>query len=200
MSGCGLVRLQASVDTGHRGRNDAEVIRNSFVEGLVASGPAPEHRDALMLYGQFVGDWVTETTEFLADGSRRMSCWDARFQWVLEGRAIQDIWITPPRSEGPEAWTAAGNRYSTTLRIYDPKIDAWHIIWINPPNAVIIRQLGRKVGNEIVQLGDVEASGAVARWVFRDIAPDSFRWCNERSSDNGHTWQLVQEMRARRVC
>lgn len=175
------------------------MTRNSFAEGLIASGPAPEHRDALMLYGQFVGDWTTETTEFLPDGAKRMSQWDARFQWVLEGRAIQDIWITPPRSEGSVAWHEEGNRYSTTLRVYDPKIDAWNIIWINPPNALIIRQLARKVGDEIVQLADLDPSGAVSRWVFRDITRDSFRWCNERSSSNGHEWKLVQEMQARRV-
>src|SRR6185312_4057831 len=105
----------------------------SFIEGLLSPGPAIEHRDALMLYGQFVGDWRTETTEWQADGSAMESCWDVRFQWVLEGRAIQDLWITPPRTKQPVPWSAAGNRYSTTLRIYDPRIDAWHIIWINPP-------------------------------------------------------------------
>jgi hypothetical protein len=173
--------------------------QGSFVTGLIASGPAIEHRDALMLYGQFVGDWVTETTEWLFDGSSRTSQWDVRFQWVLEGRAIQDLWITPPRSEKPIGWTAEGNRYSTTLRIYDPAIDAWHIVWINPPSATVIRQLGRRVGDEIVQIGPVDAAGAMSRWVYRDVMPTTFRWCNERSADNGMSWQLIQEMRATRI-
>ena len=151
-----------------------------------------------MLYGQFVGDWITETTEWLPDGSIRSSQWDVRFQWVLEGRAIQDLWITPPRSGKAVAWAAEGNRYSTTLRIYDPAIDAWHIIWANPPGATVLRQLARRVGDEIVQIGEMDAKGTMSRWVYRDITPGSFRWCNERSSDNGISWQLVQEMRALR--
>jgi hypothetical protein len=123
----------------------------------MAPGPAVEHRDALMLYGQFVGEWATETTEFGIDGSTHTSRWDVRFDWVLEGRAIQDLWITPPRQEAEVAWHDPGNRYSTTLRVYDPRIDAWHIVWINPPSATIVRQLGRKVGDEIVQLADIDA-------------------------------------------
>ena len=170
----------------------------SFVAGLIATGPAPEHREALMTYGQFVGDWSTETTDWLPDGRTQTSEWDVRFEWVLEGRVIQDLWITPRRDERPVAWLAPGNRYSTTLRVYDPTIDAWHIIWINPPSGTVVRQIGRTVGNEIVQLGMVDAGGTLSRWVYRDIGPASFRWCNEKSLDNGISWKLTQEMLAKR--
>lgn len=169
-----------------------------FAAGLLADGPAVEHRQALMLYGQFVGDWTTETTEWPEDGTARTSQWNVRFQWVLEGRAIQDLWITPPRTGNAVAWGAEGNRYSTTLRLYDPAIDAWHILWANPPTATIIRQIARRVGNEIVQFGPVDATGMITRWAYRDITPSSFRWCNEQSRDHGITWRLAQEMRARR--
>jgi hypothetical protein len=175
------------------------MIAGSFSDGLVSSGPAEEHREALMLYGQFVGDWETETTEWLSDGSTTCSRWDVRFQWVLEGRAVQDLWITPPRTGAGIAWTAPGNRYSTTLRIYDPKIDAWHIIWANPPTATVVRQLGRRVGEEIIQIGGLDQDGMLSRWVYRDITQSRFRWCNERSADNGATWRLLQEMHAVRL-
>lgn len=173
--------------------------QSGFIAGLIASGPAEEHRDALMLYGQFVGDWVTDTTEWLPDGSTRTGRWDVRFQWVLEGRAIQDLWITPQRGGTRVAWASPGNRYSTTLRIYDPAIDAWHIIWANPPSATVIRQIGRRIGSEIVQIGQLDDKGILARWVYRDITPTSFRWCNERSEDNGASWQMTQQMLATRV-
>lgn len=171
----------------------------SFLEGLAANGPAAEYADQLMLYGQFVGDWLGEMTEFAPDGTITKSRWDIRFDWVLEGRAIQDLWITPVREGRKVGWSESGNRYSTTLRVYDPKIDAWHIIWINPPGGYITRQLARKVGDEIIQVGDVDASGSLIRWVYRDITRESFRWCNERSVDQGKNWQLVQEMRAKRL-
>ncbi len=173
-------------------------MKCSFAEGLVANGPAKEYEEKLMLYGQFIGDWVADTIEYPEDGSKRYSQWDIRFEWVLEGRAIQDLWITPIRGNDPVSWTEPGNRYSTTIRVYDPKIDAWHIVWINPPSGTIVQQIGRRVGNEIIQLGGIDSSGSQSRWVYRDITPDSFRWCNEKSVDNGNSWKLVQEMRARR--
>lgn len=175
------------------------MAHSGFGNGLIASGPAPEYREALMLYGQFVGDWTTETVAYLPNGSNETSQWDVRFQWVLEGRAIQDLWIMPPRSKGSVSWHEPGNRYSTTLRVYDPKIDAWHIVWVNPPSGAIVTQVGRRVGDEFVQLGNVEPDGEVSRWVYRDISRNSFRWCNERSPDQGATWRLVQEMHARRL-
>ncbi len=168
----------------------------TFAEGLVADGPAPEYAEQLALYGQFVGDWSTQTTAYNADGGVENSIWDVRFAWVLEGRAIQDLWITPPRYMARPGWREAGNRYSTTLRMYDPSIDAWHIIWLNPPSGAILRQIGRKVGDEIIQMGEPEGNGELSRWVYRDIRQDSFHWCSERSRDHGVTWRLVQEMRA----
>lgn len=169
---------------------------HSFLQKLTASAPATEYADQLMLYGQFVGDWLAEATEYAQDGTCIHSRWFICFDWVLEGRAIQDLWITPIRNGGEVGWSEAGNRYSTTLRIYDPKIDAWHIIWTNPPSGYVTRQLARKVGDEIIQFADTNATGLLTRWVYRDITPDSFRWCNERSVDQGVTWKQVQEIRA----
>jgi hypothetical protein len=171
----------------------------SFLKGLTSNGPAVEYANQLMLYGQFVGDWLAETTEYAADGSVTQSRWDIRFDWVLEGRAIQDLWITPVRNGKEVGWSEQGNRYSTTLRIYDPKIDAWHIIWTNPPSGYVTHQLARKVGDEIVQIADIDASGSLTRWVYRNITSDTFQWCNERSIDQGKSWRLTQEMRASRI-
>ena len=171
----------------------------TFAPGLVADGPAEEYAKQMELYGQFVGDWTTETRAFNADGTVETSQWDVRFAWVLEGRAIQDLWITPSRNVRAPGWHEPGNRYSTTLRMYDPKLDAWHILWVDPPSGAILRQLGRRVGDEIVQMTVPADNGELTRWVYRDITRDTFRWSNERSMDQGASWQLVQEMRARRV-
>ena len=148
---------------------------STFAQGLIASGPAREYAQQLMLYGQFIGDWRTRTTAYLADGSQEHTEWDVRFSWVLEGRAVQDLWITPPARDGRgTAWHDSGNRYSTTLRIYDPSLDAWHIVWINPPSGTILRQLGRKVGHEIVQDGDSDCEGRMTRWDIGTSSPKPF--------------------------
>lgn len=171
-------------------------MNRSFSDGLIANAAAEEYGDKLMLYGQFVGDWVADTIEYGQDGYQKHSQWDIRFEWILEGRAIQDLWITPVRAGNPVGWNVPGNRYSTTMRIYDPKIDAWHIIWINPPSGTIVQQISRQVGDEIVQLGPVDAFGHLSRWIYRDITSNSFRWCSEKSIDHGQSWTLIQEMRA----
>lgn len=173
-------------------------FKKTFAEGLIANGPAPEYADKLMLYGQFVGDWTADTIEYPDDGTQKKSKWDIRFEWILEGRGIQDLWITPIREDIPIGWHEPGNRYSTTIRTYDPKIDAWQILWLNPPSGTIAKQIGRQVGNEIIQLSDIDQLGYQYRWVYRDITPNSFRWCSEKTKDHGATWKLVQEMRAKR--
>src|SRR5262245_11092448 len=73
----------------------------SFCQALCASGPKA-YPDKLMLYGQFVGDWEADANWFLPDGTARQHKWEIHFDWVLEGRAIQDVWITPPR-HGPDS-------------------------------------------------------------------------------------------------
>jgi len=173
-------------------------MKYSFAEGLVSNGPAKEYKDKLMLYGQFIGDWTADTIEYEENGNKKYSKWDIRFEWVLEGRAIQDLWITPIRENNGVDWDESGNRYSTTIRIYNPKIDAWHIVWVNPPSGTIVQQIGRQVGNEIIQLGEVDNFGYQSRWIYRDITPESFRWCNEKTFDHGNSWKLVQEMRVKR--
>jgi hypothetical protein len=88
--------------------------------------------------------------------------------------------------------------HGTTLRVYDPGIDAWHILWSDPLRQYYTRQIGRARGKDIVQDGTDDA-GAAVRWSFTEITPDSFRWLGERSLDGGATWQLQAEFRARRV-
>lgn len=86
-------------------------------------------REKLMLFGQFVGRWEAEAQAFLPDATVRKHYWQIRFDWALEDRAIQDLGITPPRG-GPnvgksERWGPFDNQYGTTIRVYDPKTDAW---------------------------------------------------------------------------
>src|SRR5215831_11549869 len=107
-------------------------------------------------------------------------------RWEMDGRAIQDVWILP------------GFFYGTTLRVYDPGIDAWHILWSDPLKQRYRRQIGRAHGDDIVQEGN-DDTGAAVRWSFTEITPTSFRWRGERSPDGGANWQLQAEYFARRV-
>ena len=176
-------------------------MSSSFIKALVSPEPAADRADKLQLYGQFVGSWDAEATARLPDGARRRHYWQIHFAWVLEGRAIQDVWITPPRS-GPntgasEPWGPYDRQYGTSLRVYDPKTDAWRITWIDPCANFRGDLTVRVADGEIVQEGS-GSDGLTLRWIFSDIKHDSFRWRAELSQDGGTTWHRALELLARR--
>ncbi len=119
---------------------------------------------------------------------RRKGEW--HFGWALEGRAIQDVWIVPPRGELRRGDAAANvNSCGTTLRVYDPRIDAWQMQWSDPVTQNFLQMIGRAQGDDIVQLG-TRPDGKLMRWSFSEITPDSFHWRGEISADEGATWRL----------
>jgi catechol 2,3-dioxygenase-like lactoylglutathione lyase family enzyme len=146
-----------------------------FTEALRSAGPAADRSDKMALYGWLIGDWTMDATVYGDDGSAHAAKGTIHFGWVLQGRAIQDVWNLP------------GFFHGTTLRSYDPNLDAWHILWSDPLKQYFTRQIGRARGNDIVQEGRNDA-GEATRWSFTDITANSFCWIGERSLDNGATW------------
>jgi hypothetical protein len=158
----------------------------SFRNALHTDHPAQDRADKMSLYGWLIGDWAMDAIIHRDDGARHADRGEIHFGWVLEGRAIQDVWILP------------GIFHGTTLRVYDPSLDAWHILWIDPLRQFYVRQIGRARGKDIVQEGSDDAGGRT-RWSFTEIAPHSFRWLGERSADGGATWHLQADFHARKV-
>jgi hypothetical protein len=169
----------------------------SFHDALHAHQPAADRADKMGLYGWLVGRWALDAIYHQNDGVTRRTTGEVHAGWVLEGRAIQDVWIVPARDAERPNPPEPTNFYGTTLRVYDPKRDAWHILWSDPLNQIYRRQIGRARGNDIVQEGTDE-TGAPVRWSFTEITPDSFHWLGERSADGGATFRLVAEFLARR--
>jgi hypothetical protein len=175
--------------------------RKSFLDVLCADGPASDRAEKIALYGQFIGSWNTDIVSHEQNGAAHRGNGEIHFGWVLEGRAIQDVWMIPRRAErrpGIPAMPVAGNWYGTTLRVYDPAIDAWHILWTDPANQIYTQQIGRRRGNDIVQEGRLP-NGAILRWSFTEITPNTFHWLGEHSADDGASWWLQVEVMARRA-
>lgn len=174
---------------------------SQVVAALHADAPAADRAEKLQLYGRLIGDWEADVIAHSPDGTRHEGQGEIHFGWILEGRAIQDVWMIPRskdrRPDGP-AMPIAGNWYGTTIRAYDPAIDAWRIFWIDPATNAFYQQIGRQHGPDIVQVGTTEG-GAHSRWSFTEITPRTFHWLGEVSADGGASWRLVVEVLARRT-
>ena len=86
----------------------------AFTHALVAPEAIPKYAEKLKLYGQLVGSWEAEAQAFLPDGATRRHYWQISFDWVLEGRAIQDVWITPPVTGRTPVNRSAGGHSTTS--------------------------------------------------------------------------------------
>jgi len=163
--------------------------RDWTIEGLPAHGPAPDLRDELRQFGQFVGDW--DIVERRSPMNRLRAPGEVHFNWILEGRAVQDVWgSVDPRTHRLVPW-------GTTVRYYDPHLGAWRSTWIAPRQKAVRRFIGRPVGRTIV-LQEEDRGVRTERWVFSDIRPNSFRWNALKRARAGGPWRVVEEMHIRR--
>lgn len=170
---------------------------SAMLARLAAPGPHPEHADALMLFGRLVGSWDVDARFFDRAGSvTRETTAEWHFGWVLEGRGIQDVLISPRLDERNRPGAPAGE-YGTTVRLYDPRIDAWHVTWNAPVFGANVRLTAREVDGEAVLEGR-GPNGNAYRWVFSDVTETTFLWRGYESDDEGRSWWLDEEMRATR--
>jgi len=162
----------------------------TILQALHASGRAPEIPPEADVYGWLVGSWELDVVHYLQDVRTRGIKGEAHFGWVLEGRAVQDVWIM--KAEG------VVNTYGTTLRVWDASIGAWRVRWINPITGWHDELIGRRAGDDLVQIG-THVDGTPIRWRFIEITTDSFRWLGEALNPDGETWKLEAEFHGRRM-
>jgi hypothetical protein len=178
----------------------AGLLDSTFAHVLHADGPDPERAVKLALFAWLIGDWVIEVTTLPEDGSIHQRRGEIHAGWVLQGRAIQDVWMIPQlddRRPGIGQMPGAGNWYGTTLRIYDPALDAWRILWNDPATNFFSEQIARGRGGDIVQEG-TDPRGGSMRWTFTEVTKKSFHWTAERAID-GPDWRCEAEIEARRA-
>jgi hypothetical protein len=107
--------------------------------------------------------------------------------WVLDGRAIQDVWIVYPSGARKD------REVYTDLRYYDPKTGLWSASFIDVEHASVARFTGGAVSDDRIVLDTRDFDGKDTRWSINDIRPESFVWREEESHDGGKTWHLLAE-------
>ena len=163
----------------------------------IAPGRSPEIPEDADVYGWLIGSWDLDVRHYFVDVAARGIKGEVHFAWVLEGRAVQDVWIMPRRSDRSGVPDKSCNTYGTTLRVWDPAIQAWRVTWINPVSGARNDLIGRWSGKDVVQIGALP-DGTPLRWNFTEITADSFRWTGESLNPDGTTWKLQGEFRATR--
>jgi hypothetical protein len=151
----------------------------------------------MQLFGQFVGAWNCKWTGYSPDGQLQTVVGEIHFAWVLEGRAVQDLWIFPSREERRRSGLPAGE-YGTTLRFYDETIQAWRVVWSGPVGHNVRAMVAHQEGEDIVVEG-TNQQGHPLRWIFSAITDHSFHWRNTVSEDGGQSWRIQEEFDAERV-
>jgi hypothetical protein len=165
---------------------------------LAAPGRSADVPAAEDVYGWLCGSWELTVVRYRGiDVTSRGLRGEVHAGWVLEGRAVQDVWIMPRRAERSADDDRTMNMFGTTLRSWDPAIQAWRIAWTNPVSGHREEQVGRRSGDRIVQLG-ARADGTQTRWSFTEITADSFHWLGEALPPGEDTWRLEGEFLARR--
>ena len=165
--------------------------RQQMVAVLAAPGPHASLGDQARVWDRFVGTWDCDFGFHLPDGTVRHTPGELEFGWVLDGRAIQDLWITYPKAGESE------RGIGTSLRFFDDKARTWRVIFVSPQHNAVLSVEGGLEGDRIVLRGE-DADGSRLRWSFNEIKDDSFVWHGEKSLDQGKTWTLEEEHHMRR--
>jgi hypothetical protein len=168
-------------------------IQRGFADALVSAQRAPELADVDDIFGFLVGSWNLDAVLFDPEGQTRRSRGELHASWVLEGRAMQDLFIFPRRADRVSGIPARGDRYATTIRTYDRTRQAWRVTFINPAAPETGAQLiARRKGECIVMEGEL-SDGTPIRWRYVTIEATSFHYTAERLRDHD-TWQLYLEL------
>jgi len=174
-------------------------MNSHFIESLISNDGHPRHQEKLKPYQRFVGSWIFDWVGHNEDGSTWTVPGEWHFSWILEGRAIQDIWICPKRHLRSFGKYPDGE-YGTVIRYYDFKEDCIKVIWIGPIlsnlNVFKVSHTEDRIIQDEIMITDKEK---ISRWEYKNIKEDSFKWESYVSNDERKTWKMDQEVYAKRM-
>lgn len=172
--------------------------RLDFFSALAAPDRSPDIPESADVYGWLCGSWHLDVLRYRGvDVAARGLKGEVHAARVLEGRAVQDVWIMPRREDREADPVRTMNMYGTTLRSWDASIQAWRIAWTNPVTGHREEQVGRRNGADILQEG-TRADGTKTRWTFTEITADAFHWRGEALYPDQPAWTLEAEFLATR--
>ena len=174
------------------------MANSNLCEALTARGPALSLGDKAAEFNRLIGSWNVEVFDVETDGAKRVSEGEWHLNWVLEGLALQDVLIVPRRPDRRHDMPAKGNRYVTTLRLFDRAAALWRAISVDPLNGIYTTMVMRSDSSEIAEEGR-DSNGNLCRRILSALTDRSFRARKEISQDAGASWQIVTQILAQRA-
>ncbi len=175
----------------HGPTKGTQSAREAMIKVLASASPNPSLGEEAQTFDRLVGTWDADFSFHRKDGTIYHKKGELHFGWVMDGHAIQDLWIGYPAGEQKE------RSIGTTFRFFDTKLKRWRIVFINPLANYVVMTEGGREGDRIVLRG-TDVDGLPIRWTFSEITPQSFHWQGEKSFDGGKTWQLEEDHHMRR--
>jgi hypothetical protein len=86
-------------------------LDSGFHAALSAPARATDIDAADDLYGWLIGSWDMDVVHYRVDLGSARRRGEIHFGWVLEGRAVQDVWIMPPLAGQRDAPTPGDAMY-----------------------------------------------------------------------------------------
>lgn len=141
----------------------------------------PEGRD---IFGRFIGGWHLNLVIYKFDGSNKKHQGEWHFFRILQGRAIQDIWIIPDlNSSGKHDFY----EYGTTVRKFNPKTENWSAVWVGPVQDQLF-EFDIEDSEETIVLTEKGNLKLEMKWTFFDITANSFQWKSEVKVKGSGSW------------
>jgi hypothetical protein len=135
------------------------------------------------LFDQLVGTWDVRYEIVDKDQNVRRNRGQVQFSWILDGNALQEIWLSDSESKHLQP-------FGTTIDFYDRKRQRWTAVWIYPEQGVTSIMTGGEVNGSLVLTGRNE-SRALERWSTSVAQPNSIAVRAEVSDDEGKTWRPI---------
>jgi len=167
--------------------------RFAMITELRAAGPSASLGDHADLLGRLIGTWDVQYMDISKSGKAIYRTGQLLVGWVMDGRAIEDLWIVDPSDSSKDREVYADVRY------FDPKSGTWPAVFIDPQIASIATFTGGAAGDDRIVLESQDlVRGQIRRWSFNDIRPDSLVFRDDASSDGGKTWARKSEYHMKR--
>jgi hypothetical protein len=169
----------------------AKSTREAMINVLGLADANPSIGEEAKTFDLLVGTWDADFTFYRPDGTVFHKKGELLFGWVMDGHAVQDLWIGYPTEDQKE------RTIGTTIRFFDTALKQWRVVFVNPQFNYVVTAQGGREGDRIVLHGQ-DTDGLLIRWTFSEMKPDSFHWQGEKSHDGGKTWKVEEDHHMKR--